>query len=137
MNINDAFPSNYLKAADLQGREPTVTIDMVKMEKMGDDDKMVVYFSGKEKGMVQNKTNATTIADAYGPETEGWDGRQIKLVTAWVDFQGRSVQALRVRPPDQQNGASQQQNHPAQQSHQAPIQQPPQQDVPFSDEIPF
>ena len=26
MNINDAFPGTYLKADDLKGKEPTVTI---------------------------------------------------------------------------------------------------------------
>ena len=31
-NINDAFPSNYLKASDLQGREVIVTIDRVDFE---------------------------------------------------------------------------------------------------------
>jgi hypothetical protein len=99
MNINEAFPSNYLKSSDLQGNTPTVTMSHVTTEKMGDDNKLVLYFHGKEKGMVLNKTNANNIASLYGPETEDWQGKKITLAVAWVDFQGRSVEALRVRPP--------------------------------------
>lgn len=101
MNINDAFPSNYLKAADLKGQTPTVTIADVRMEDIGDDRKPVIYFDGKEKGIVLNKTNATNISDAYGPETPGWRGKKVTLFTAWVDFQGRSVEAIRIRPAQQ------------------------------------
>lgn len=106
MNINDMFPSNYLKAADLKGQEPTVTISHIKQEQLGDDNKVVLYFQGKEKGVVLNKTNATNIASMYGPETGDWIGKRVKLVVAWVDFQGRSVEAIRIRPPEASNGAA-------------------------------
>ena len=101
MNINDAFPSNYLKAADLKGKVITVTMANVAHEKLGDDDKLILYFDGKEKGLVLNKTNANNIAAIYGPETDSWRGQRVALATAWVDFQGRSVEAIRVRPPTQ------------------------------------
>ena len=86
--------------ADVKTREPTVVISDVKMETLGDDQKMVIYFEKASKGMVLNKTNATMIASLYGPETEDWIGKAIKLVSAWVDFSGRQVEAVRVRPPD-------------------------------------
>ncbi len=70
MKINEAFPSNYLKAADLQDREVTVTMADVKMEKLGDDSRPVLYFRGKEKGLVLNKTNANNIASRYGDDTD-------------------------------------------------------------------
>ena len=99
MKINEAFPSNYLKAADLQDREVTVTMADVKMEKLGDDNRPVLYFKGKEKGLVLNKTNANNIASRYGDDTEEWFGQQITLYPAMVDFQGRSTEAIRVRIP--------------------------------------
>lgn len=111
MNVNEAFPSNWLKAADLNGATPTVTISEVKMEDIGEDRKPVLYFAGKEKGIVLNKTNATNIADAYGPETDDWVGQKVTLFTTWVDFNGRSVEAIRVRkangtqPPKKQEPA--------------------------------
>lgn len=98
MNINDAFPSNFLKASDLNGAQPTVTIADVRMEEVGDDQKPVVYFDGKSKGIVLNKTNATNIGSAYGPNTEGWRGQKVVLFTTWVDFNGKSVEAIRMRP---------------------------------------
>lgn len=108
MNINETFPSNFLKAADLQGAQPTVTISHVKIEDIGEDRKPVLYFVGKDKGIVLNKTNATNISDAYGPETDDWTGKKVTLFTAWVDFQGRSVEAIRIRKAPDNGGAKQQ-----------------------------
>ena len=103
MQISQAFPSNYLKAADLQGREANVVIDRVEMEPIGQGDKKenkpVIYFQGKEKGVVLNKTNSFAISDAYGDNTDDWTGQPVILFCAWVDFQGRSVEAIRIRVP--------------------------------------
>ena len=99
MHIDSAFPSKYLKASDLQGRNVTVKMGRVEQEKIGDDMKLILYFQGKEKGVVLNKTNATNISDAYGPDTDEWTGRKVVLYTAFVDFQGRSVESIRIRKP--------------------------------------
>ncbi len=98
MNIAEVFPSNYLKAADLQGREISVQIDRVEMESFGQDQKAIVYFRGKQKGVVLNKTNAMNIATAYGDDTDGWVNQPVVLFSVWTDFQGKSVQAIRIRP---------------------------------------
>lgn len=98
-SINDAFPSNYLKAADLKGRNVTVTMDRVEFEVLGDNKKLILYFEGKDRGLVLNKTNANNIANAYGDDTDDWIGKQIVLFEAMVDFQGRTVPAIRVRMP--------------------------------------
>lgn len=132
MQISQAFPSNYLKAADLQGRNITVKIDRVEKEKIGNDSKLVLYFQGKEKGMVLNKTNANNIAYLYGEETDEWAGAEITLFEAMVDYQGKTVPAIRVRAPQRKAAAQHQ-------SHQAP---PPKQTVgvgaeDMDDTIPF
>lgn len=98
MNIAEAFPSNYLKATDLQNKEIPVTISKVVMEKIGEDSRMIAYFQGKQKGVVINKTNATNISAAYGQETDYWVGKPVVLFSVWTDFQGKSVQAIRMRP---------------------------------------
>jgi hypothetical protein len=96
-NIDTAFPSKYLRAADLNGAEPNLTISNVTSETVGDDQKLVVYFEGKQKGLVLNKTNANAIADiARDRNTDNWTGCRIKLVTARVDYQGKRVDAVRV-----------------------------------------
>ena len=99
MHIDSAFPSKYLKASDLQGRNVTVKMGRVEQEKIGDDMKLILYFQGKEKGVVLNKTNANNVAAIYGGETEDWYGKEITLVEAMVDFQGKSVPAIRMRAP--------------------------------------
>ena len=105
MNINDQFPSKFLKAADLNGGEVVVTIKDCIVEEIGEDKRPVLYFAGKEKGVVLNKTNATNISGAYGGDTDDWVGKKVVLYTAWVDFQGRSMEAIRIRPAKANEGA--------------------------------
>src|SRR5689334_25343460 len=100
MKVGTAFPSKYLKAADLQGRDVIASIDYCEMANIGDDEKLVVYFQGKNKGMVLNRTNANMITEIAGTdETDEWQGIKIKLYSCRVDFQGRRVDALRVDFP--------------------------------------
>lgn len=98
-NVNDAFPSKYLKATDLKGRKIQADIDRITTEKVGDDSKPVVYFAGKEKGLVLNKTNAMTIAAGYGPEFDGWLGKSIFLYSAKVNFNNQMVDSIRIELP--------------------------------------
>ena len=103
MNINTAYPSTYLKASDLQGRRVIVTIARVDIEDVGDDTKPVVYFTGKTKGLVLNRTNAVTIAELLGSEeTDDWISGSVVLFATKVDFQGRRVDAIRVDRPTEQ-----------------------------------
>lgn len=96
MNINAAFPGTYLKAGDLQGRRVTVTMSHVNIEELGGEHKPVLYFEGKERGLVLNKTNANIIAELHGPETDDWVGHKITIYPARVEFQGKIVDAIRV-----------------------------------------
>jgi hypothetical protein len=108
MKISAAFPSKYLRAADLDGRQVTVEIAHVELEEVGtgEEPKPVLYFQGKAKGVVLNKTNANTIASAYGDDTESWAGQHVTLFSAHVDFQGRSVEAIRVKIPPRKPAAA-------------------------------
>src|SRR3990167_11326452 len=99
MDITSAFPGNYLKAADLKGRQVPVSIERVEMEDVGGDHKPVVYFQGAERGLVLNKTNANIIADMYGQETDQWAGKRIVLYPARVEFQGKLGDAIRGQHP--------------------------------------
>lgn len=100
MNINDAFPSNYLKASDLGTAQPVVTIDRVEHEPVGREREMkaVLYFQNKEKGMVLNKTNAKKISELIGsPETDEWTGFRIRIFATTTEFGGETVECLRVK----------------------------------------
>ncbi len=102
MLISSEYPSKYLKAADLQGREVRVVMQTVERQQVGqnaDDTKPILYFKGKERGLVLNKTNANTISDAYGDDTDEWIDQPLILFPAMVAFQGKTQPAIRCRVP--------------------------------------
>jgi len=107
MNINDAFPGQYLKAADLKGRNVRLIMRDVVMEDLSSGEqrerKPVLYFEKTERGFVLNKTNAMYIADMYGPETTAWIGKPITIYPTKVEFSGRLVDTIRIEyvPPAQ------------------------------------
>ena len=56
MRISEAYPSKYLKAADLDGQDRTVSIRACVQEELGQGSEMevkpVLYFDGGPKGLV-------------------------------------------------------------------------------------
>lgn len=101
MNINDAFPSKYLKASDLpEEGSQTFTIEKIQIEEIGMEKqkKPVIYFDEDDKGLVCNKTNARTIGQVLDSiDFDQWIGKKINLYRAEVDFQGEMVEAIRVK----------------------------------------
>ena len=97
MDINSCYPGTYLKAVDLQGKTVRCTVESVQIEDIGGEEKPVLYFIGKSKGLVLNRTNAGTIAAMLGGETDEWVGKEIKIFPTKVSFQGSMVDAIRVR----------------------------------------
>lgn len=104
MKMSEAFPSNYLSAVDLQGRPVTVIMGAVEREPIGNnkDIKPVLYFQGKNKGMVLNKTNSNSIVMMYGDDSEFWAGKTITIYPAKTDFRGDIVDCLRIQSPNAQ-----------------------------------
>lgn len=102
MNYKLLFPSQYLGAHDLGGKDAVVTIKKVVIEELkterGSERKPIMYFDKTEKKLVLNKTNATSIAALYGKEVEGWYGKRITLYGAMVSAFGKEAEAIRVRP---------------------------------------
>lgn len=72
---------NYLKAEDLKGRQVTLTIASVELETFGEEKvsehKLALYFDGREKGIISNKTNTKRLVEKFGAETDKWKGKQI------------------------------------------------------------
>jgi len=138
MNINEAFPGKYIKAADLQGRDASVTIAAVEFEQVSDGkSKPVVYFRGKDRGLVLNKTNANVIAEIYGPETESWISQPITIYPTRTDYAGKMVDAIRVRYPNDANPQQSQQSNPQQGQANNGFQGQTENPAPIDDEIAF
>ncbi len=99
-NYKSAFPSKYLSAADLDDATPVVTVKKVVTETVGDDQKLVVYFVDKEKGVVLNKTNANSLAElAHSDDTDDWPGTRVMLIVVKVEYQGKRVPGIRMEAP--------------------------------------
>lgn len=99
MKLSEAFPSNYLKSDDLQDRDVLVVIASAEIEMLGQERKLVLTFQGKKKSMICNKTNAGRIAYLYGDDTDEWIGKEIMLTSEFVEYQGKTVRGLRIKPP--------------------------------------
>ena len=108
-HIDTMFPSKFLKASDLAGRDINVQIRSVTFEEMENnrgepEQKPVLWFEKTEKGMVLNRTNGNTIAELHGYESDGWIGQLVTLYSAEVEAFGKMTDAIRVRrqPPTNQ-----------------------------------
>lgn len=108
MKISDAYPSKYLKSSDLQGREIKVVISHVTIEELtgdrGAESKPVLYFEGKQKGVVLNRTNSDTISHAYGDETDDWPGCELIIFSQRVQGPNGMTDGIRFRIPPRKAG---------------------------------
>ena len=102
MKISEAFPSKYMKAADLQGRTIRAVIDRVDLEDLSGEGKPgetkpVVTLRDRKKQLVLNKTNGMTLAQGLGDDTDTWIGKEIEIFPAQTQLQGRIVDCIRVK----------------------------------------
>lgn len=93
MDVMLGFLSQYISAAELVGKQVTMTIGRVALEKVaqlkiGDDDgagkekdRVVVYFEGSKsgRGWLLNRTNAEALKELWGRETDNWIGKRVTL----------------------------------------------------------
>jgi hypothetical protein len=101
---NDFFPSNYVRAADLKGKEVNAIIDKVTVESFENDGKRqskpVIVFKGDTlKPMVCNRTNFAIIAKLHGDNSDNWSGKPIGLRMELVSFKGAISESIRVKQP--------------------------------------
>ncbi len=103
------FAGNFLDASDLpKGKTVTVTIsELVPPNVERDQDgkgklinKAIISFSGKQKRLILNKTNAKIIKMICG-EPSQWVGQQIALSVRLLPeaFGQKDVPVIRVVPP--------------------------------------
>jgi len=114
-NINDVFPSRFLKAHDLKGHTPTVTIDRVAFEQVRGRTRTtletvpVVYFRGHTKGLLLKKTNARALAQiAKSAMTEAWPGVSVTLYATTATFGTDTYDVIRLKAAsvNQKQGAA-------------------------------
>lgn len=145
MNIRKAFPSKYLKAGDLDGKRVTLTIDRVEVESLGQgndqEEKPILYFVGKDKGLVLNVTNTNTIVmdiASGDEETDNWHGLRCTLYESKTEMGGKRVPCLRIDPAPVGAVTARTVQSPRPAPPPPPVQQVPADDFQVSDDdVPF
>jgi hypothetical protein len=101
MSFSSAFPSEYLRADDLNDQSVAAEIKNVVMKAVGreQETRPVVYFTNLEKGLVLNKTNGRIIVKEYGDDMSAWASAEVILFPTEIDFNGEMKATIRVKIP--------------------------------------
>jgi len=101
VKFSELFKNSYLKAADLGGKPRRYTIKSIELEEVGKEKetKPVMRFDEIEGALVLNKTNGTTLREAFGDDAEDWPGNEVLLKPDKTDFGGKRVDCIRVAVP--------------------------------------
>ena len=96
------FPSDFVKSADLGGKEVTVTIKAITVDELTmaggiKKNKAVIRFEKAKKKLVLNRTNADIIAKMYGKDTDKWIGKTITMYETTTTFGGKTVDCIRIK----------------------------------------
>src|SRR6516165_9526273 len=100
MRSKDAFPPKFLRSADAKTKPIIATVSHLEMELVGQGqdqkEKPVLHLEGV-KPMVLNRTNFETLEEAFG-DSDDWSGRKIKIKCTRTQFEGKTVDGLRIYP---------------------------------------
>lgn len=100
LNANDFLGGNYLKKEDIEG-PTTVQVANVYSEAVHDSPrkKLMVEFREFDKPLILNKTNIKRFARIFqSGDTATWRGPVTLYVEAGVEYAGRVVGGIRVKP---------------------------------------
>jgi len=83
LDWDELYPGRFIKAGTLQGKQITLQISAVHVEKLEGDNgkkwKGVVTFEKTEMQLVLNKTNGICLREMFGREVPKWIGRRVTL----------------------------------------------------------
>ena len=92
-----------MNAEDLEGEDRAVRIDNVTREEFEAKDgkpgqvKLALHFRGLDIALLLNNTNATTMVDLFGDETDEWVGKRILLRPTETTFGKKMVPCIRIK----------------------------------------
>lgn len=111
------FPSDYLTAVDLKGKDFTLRIKTVTIEDLHKKGAKTepcptLTFDKAKKKLVVNKTNATSIAMLHGKAMENWVGKEITIYPTKTRWGRETVDCIRVREPSARDAMRQREPEP-------------------------
>lgn len=82
--FDQLYPGRFLKAGELLGKKPSLTITEVDLEELQGDDgakkaKAIISFKETEKKLVACKTNGVCIKEMFGKDLSAWLGKRITI----------------------------------------------------------
>jgi hypothetical protein len=96
-DVSDLLGGKFLSAENVP--QPFVlTIAGAERIQMDGQTRLTLQFAELPKGLLCNKINLGVVAKLCGTDTTQWVGRQVVLQSEPVQFQGKTVQGLRVKP---------------------------------------
>jgi hypothetical protein len=100
-SYDEWFPSNFLKADDLDDGPMTLTISDIRPEKMQDgNSKPCVFFKEDKRALVLNVTNKNSLVMlSKSKNPRDAIGLRVMLVQVEAEYQGKPCKALRIRKP--------------------------------------
>lgn len=103
------FPSRYVSAEDLKGKDVIVTIKAIRKKTLpsndgGEELVRLIEFRESSKQWILNVTNQNTIGDLYGDKAEDWLGKRITLFPTTCQCYGATVSCVRVRSEKPKTG---------------------------------
>jgi hypothetical protein len=113
MQYDDFHSSRFISAADLAGTSHIVQIAKIEREQLQDGKvKPAIYFAGRQKALLCNKTNWGTLGAALGKDLNAWVGRSIELFAMPCQGPSGMTQGVRVRVVEQPQAQPQPQPAP-------------------------
>ena len=150
MNLNDEFPSRWLTGDEIEDPR-TVIISEVEIvefdsrERPGTKDrKVALHFKGEDKGMICNVGMRKLVIGFYGPDTDDWIGRKIRIMSSpFTSDKGETSMVCRIHPKKPDAATTKPVSPPPRQRSyndsepSEPSNQQPVSDGPHKDDIPF
>jgi hypothetical protein len=82
-SYDQLYPGRFIKAAELQGKKPSLTMTDIELEDLEGDDgkktKCIISFKETQKKLVACKTNGLCIKAMFGKELKEWLGKRVTI----------------------------------------------------------
>jgi len=102
VDYDELFPGRFIKAGLLKGREVTLTISSVAVEKLPQDDGtvrdrgIIAFRERPDKQLVLNSTNGQCIKAMFGRVLADWIGKRVTLAPERDRFGREMVDCIRI-----------------------------------------
>jgi len=101
VDYDELYPGRFLKAGLLQGKNVTLRIAYVTVEKLPQEDgkertRGILGFDKTELELVLNSTNGQCIKAMFGKRVQEWVGKRVTLMPDQDKFGRETVDCIRI-----------------------------------------